>query len=345
MIALSFSFPHHGKYSSYHRLLHYLAADDKVFDASMPQFMYRKVFNPRGYTQSAWRAWMERRAWNHANKSKSDWLHYLYPEHGYFRGVDFRSGKTQICMSCHLPEETFEAGGERRKMLRVGLKHSKAVIVMSPDNVDYYQSLAPDANVAFIPHGIDIHHFKPSPKEHGSFDERPRILTVGNMLRDFETLAKTINLAADRRTDWEFHVLALPDRLEKLHDMLSDSGKKLFKPRQGLSDEKLKQLYLDCDLLYLPLLAATANNAVIEAMASGLPMILTDFPATRAYAGDCAVYVACGMAENAYHEIEKLLNNPADLKKMAENGRTEAEEQLAWEVIAKKQYHFFHNHD
>ena len=53
----------------------------------------------------------------------------------------------------------------------------------------------------------------------------------------------------------------------------------------GLTDAELRDLYHSSDIAFIPLTNATANNAVLEAMASGIPLISTDLPAIRGTAG------------------------------------------------------------
>lgn len=333
MIGLSFSFPHHGTYSSYHRLLHYLGENDAAVDASMPTWMYRKVFNPRGWTQVAWRSIKERQACAIAKDGKHDWLHYLYPEHGYFQGKTLRPNGLKIAMSCHLPREIIEASGDHGRVLREGLSIAEALIVMSPDDLDCYRQLAPNARVAFIPHGIDIHHFRPS--EHGRSDHEGifSILTVGNMLRDFETLARVIDIAGARKAPWKFQVIAQKLHLESLHQRLSETARRHFEPLHGISDNELVERYQQADLLYLPLLNATANNAILESMACGLPMLLSDFAATRAYAAETADYVEGRTPEEAFAMIEKIMGNSETLRKKSFEVRNRAVANLAWEVV------------
>lgn len=339
MIFLSFSYPHHGEYSSYHRLLAYADQADQVVDASLPGFMYQKVLNPRGWTQTWWRAMKERSAWAMANRQDAEWMHYLYPENGCFRGVELRKGGTKVALTCHLPKDAFLGAGKNRRAFREVLTASDALIVMSPDYVDFYQSMAPRARVEFIPHGIDVHYFRP-PEGGREPAGRLQILTVGNMLRDFETLAKVINLAAARGMEWEFKVLALRDRLDGLERSLTAEGRGLARLLCGVSNEELRELYRECHLLYLPLLDATANNAVVEAMASGLPMLLSDFPATRAYAGESAEYLSSRDVDEAFTAISNMATGSGRLRELSAGVRKRAEEQLAWEVIAKRQRSF-----
>lgn len=339
MIALSFSYPHHGKYSSYHRQLAYFGEDDYTVDASLPAIMYRRIFNLRGRSQFFWRKIKEKQAWKIANSNPGQWLHYLYPENGYFAGNCLKEGNTRTVFSCHLPQNNFEVLMRERPILKSAFRDAEALILMSPDDLNFYQSFAPRARIKFIPHGIDIHYFKP--KQQLVPSSRPsKILTVGSMLRDHDTLARVINLSAVKKTGWEFHVLAPRPTLTELSSKLTHAGKELLRPLYGISNEELRKLYLDCDLLYLPLLAATANNALVESMASGLPMLLTDLPATRAYAGQCASYISGNDALESFDKISHIFGNPQELFNSSKNVRELATQTLSWEVIINEQKQF-----
>jgi glycosyltransferase involved in cell wall biosynthesis len=343
MIGLSFSFPHHGTYSSYHRLLHYLGEDDETVDASTPTWMHQKLINPRGWTQIAWRSIKERQACALARNGRHQWLHYLYPEHGYFKGKTLRPAGLKIAMSCHLPTEMIEESGDQFKVLKEGLSIADALIVMSPDDLDCYSRLAPNAKVSFIPHGIDIHHFKPPAQERAPRRDHATILTCGGMLRDFETLAQVIEIAASRKVPWKFQVITSKGLLEKLRLQLSEAARRNFEPLCGISDSELVERYQRADLLYLPLLNATANNTVLEAMACGLPMLLSDFTATRAYAAETADYIKGRSAEEAFARIEEIISNSEILQKKALQVRNRAVKHLAWEVILDQQKKFLND--
>lgn len=340
MIALSFSFAHHGKFSSYHRLLHYLGKGDVAVDASLPAWTYKKPFNLRGWSQAAWRAHKERQAYGFALSGRHEWIHYLYPEQGYRHGRHLRPKGLKIAMSCHLPQEVISKDIDYLRVFKEGLSIADALILMSPDDIYYYGQLAPDAKIKFIPHGIDIHHFRPTKSRSSADCERRTILTCGGMMRDFETLAKVIEVTASRNLQWIFQVITRKEILEKIHLQLSPKARLHFEPLHGLSDYELLERYQRADLLYLPLLNATANNAVLEAMACGLPMILSDFPATRAYAAETADYVKGRDPEEATARMESILANTTALRNRSQEIRHRAVTHFAWETIHEQQRQF-----
>lgn len=335
MLHYSFNFQHHGRHSSYHHLLDFLAEDDSILDASLPGFCYSRWLNVRGIPIKAWRKFMETRAWRIVKHENHSWIHYLYPEHTYFSGDNSKLANTGVLFSCHLPSEVVNRGSTWLAPFLDGLKRADGVIVMSPDICDFYAERAPHASVRFIPHGIDVHYFKPPAEKMSRIEEKLNVLTVGNMLRDFRRLAEVIKrvheVAGNRIA---FKVIALKANLDLLRKHTGESAFELVHGVHGLSDQALLDCYHEADLMFLPLMGATANNALLEAMATGLPLLISDHPACRAYAGNCATYFEAD--EDADCLASRLLNldpHSPDLIRRGLDGRKRAVEHLSWEQI------------
>jgi glycosyltransferase involved in cell wall biosynthesis len=76
--------------------------------------------------------------------------------------------------------------------------------------------------------------------------------------------------------------------------------------------------------------------AVAEAMASGLPCVLTDVPALREVAGSCAYYAAPSSPADLCARILEVIGNPALAQARAEEGRQRAQELFAAETFARR---------
>ena len=273
LVAITYQFPHHGKFSAYHQLTRFLGEDAKVVDATPPTWL---DFRPRRISSALrklWSATVEKQAWRFAQQNEATWVYYLYPEHCFYRGHTYRRAGQNIGMACHLPPEIAFASGSDRRNLHTAIQSADALVVMSPGDLEAYQSNAPQAAVHFIPHGVDINHFSPNPKnESANADGEFRILTVGNMLRDFASLGKVAMMAEQIHPHWRFLVVAMPAYSSKLEEMVATSGLQNVEFLYPVSDEDLLGLYRSSHVLFLPLTGATANNAIIEAMACSLPM-------------------------------------------------------------------------
>ena len=105
---------------------------------------------------------------------------------------------------------------------------------------------------------------------------------------------------------------------------------------QGISDSQLHALYLRAALLFLPLQDGAANNAILEAMAHGLPIVTTDLPSTRFYTNNLAMLVPPSPAKYAA-AIRKKLNElgSADNRQQDSAALQERAKALSWQKIAQ----------
>jgi glycosyltransferase involved in cell wall biosynthesis len=179
-----------------------------------------------------------------------------------------------------------------------------------------------------VPLGVDTEYYTPP----ASFDARnPDLcLFVGTNYRDFPTLRGVIELVSFHRPNTQFVALTSPDSFERIgrHPNLSLLS--------GITESELFDLYQSAALMVMPLHDATANNAILESMACGLPIVITDVGAVRDYVNsDCAVlippYDSRGMAE----AVLDLLDNPLERQRISERSREQALS-FSWNNIMKQ---------
>ena len=341
MVLFSFRFSHHGKYSSYHRLVDYSENGENVIDATLSDVFNARYLNYRGFIKKHWRRLKEKEAWRVARETNAGCVHYLYPEHTYFKGKSLRRPDQKIIFSCHLPQAVLEAVAPTLQPFVAGLKETDGIIVMSPQEIEFYSQRAPQAKVEFIPHGIDVHYFKPSAKTIKRADDILEVLTVGNMERDFACLAKVIRRSIEMAAPLRFTVVASEDNLKCLAQMVGMDSKNSLRLLSRIDNNALLKLYHYSDLLFLPLRSATANNALLEALATGLPMLLPDLEACKAYARECSLYFPVGIIpENLVERMIALRDERERLEVVAKAGRSLAENELSWEMITSRHKEF-----
>jgi len=202
------------------------------------------------------------------------------------------------------------------------------VTVVSPEQISYFQELLPDDRITMILHGIDVDFFRPvdKPKSGNKF----RCITVGHWLRDF----KAVRAVAEKLTSYkniEFHVVSSKLTGPKVTGLEGLANIVLY--RDNIDDMRLLELYQQSDILFLPLLQSTANNALLEGIASGLPVISTYLPSVKAYLpGREAILVKDNEPGKLIDAILHLTHSPDDCKDMAFEARKRAEE-LDWRNI------------
>jgi glycosyltransferase involved in cell wall biosynthesis len=193
------------------------------------------------------------------------------------------------------------------------LRSVDRVTVVSRDQQEFFARLAPRVPVVYIPHGIDVDFFRPpSPGT-----ERPgfRCITVGSWFRDHAIVLQLAERLR-RSSDIKFHLVSSGIREKVPENVVL---------HRGVDDATLRRLYQEASVLLLPLKNATANNALLEGIACGLPVIVTDLPAIRDYVpGEEAIRIP----ENALDEFEsailRLREEPAARARIARLARERA---------------------
>jgi glycosyltransferase involved in cell wall biosynthesis len=155
-----------------------------------------------------------------------------------------------------------------------------AAILVSATQRPYFEKLLPSERIFVLPHGIDTDSFQP-PK---NVTNEPICITVGAHLRDFETLSAAVTLVRAMKPDVRF--IAVGTRRNgggnsQLHDQR-------FTYLEELGDEDLRQAYQKAKIAVFSFRDATASNALLEAMASGLPIVATDVGGVREWVSENA---------------------------------------------------------
>ncbi len=101
---------------------------------------------------------------------------------------------------------------------------------------------------------------------------------------------------------------------------------------------QIPQLMQAADCLVLPSLWEGMPNVVLEAMASGLPVISTavDGVSELIQNGEQGVLVATGSPAEIQLALQSLNTRPAEFRKMAENAQNTVKKEFTWDSITHK---------
>jgi glycosyltransferase involved in cell wall biosynthesis len=198
------------------------------------------------------------------------------------------------------------------------------VAVVSESQLAYFSRFMPASHLSVVHYGVDTDFFRPP----AARDEAKPFtcVTVGSYLRDWELFAEVAR-RLQGCPDIVLHVVStsapLPDAVGNIvtHSRLDDEG--------------LRRLYANADVLFLPLVDGTANNALVEAMAMGLPVVASDLPAVREYASPESAYFVERAPERFVEKIVALMNDPERRVAMGQAGRARAES-LSWPRAAEQ---------
>lgn len=257
----------------------------------------------------------------------TDVLHYLDGEHTarylpLLKTCSFP--KTKLVASFHQPPDLLGSLVNRKAAAKLD-----AVTLVSPDQMSFFADILPKSRIRVISHGIDSDFFKPAKRSVG--DRKFKCLTVGHWLRDFKTMRR-VCLALLSKREIEFHVVMSKRSGPRSTGLEDLSNVVLY--RDHVSDDDLLKLYQSSDLLFMPLIASTANNALLEAIACGLPVITSRLSSVLAYLpGEEAVLVRNNDPGKFIEAIVELAKSPEIRAAMSTAGRKRAEE-LDWRRIA-----------
>lgn len=198
-----------------------------------------------------------------------------------------------------------------------------------------------------VPLGIDYNEFAVLPEpgrfraQHPEIGANPIILFFGriNFKKGLDILVKAFGAVARQRQDVHL-VIAGPDNEGwggKVRAWLSDAGLLDRTTFTGmlLGPEKLAVLR-DADMFVLPSYSENFGIAVIEAMAAGLPVIISDKVNIwrEVQAAGAGRTVPCD-AEALAAQILELLAKPELARQMGQSGRTLVAECFQWPRIAQ----------
>jgi glycosyltransferase involved in cell wall biosynthesis len=172
-------------------------------------------------------------------------------------------------------------------------------------------------------HGVDTAFF--TPLSQAPVDGPIHLLTTGSWLRDWTLLASVASQLIGENI---------------VLDVVSSSapafvGQPNIEVHRDVNDVELRDLYRRAHLLVLPLHDATANNALLEAMASGLPVVASNLPSLREYAPPPIARFVEHHADAFVVAIRSLLSDADARGRMATEGIQRAEE-LSWPSVARR---------
>jgi len=207
------------------------------------------------------------------------------------------------------------------------IRQLDSLILMSAEQQPFFEKMgvSPD-RLHVVPHGVDCQYFTPPVA-------RPStpftVLAVGGHRRNFPLL-RDVCVRMQFERDVHFRILAPADRAH----MFAELPNVTF--ASGVSDQVLLDSYRMASCLLITLESATANNALLEAMACGLPVVSERLGGIPEYVNEeCAILTKPADAHAIVTTLKQLKHNPQQLAAMSSAARTQAES-FDWPIIAQR---------
>lgn len=285
------------------------------------------------FTASSWYRFssmpLELRAWFEYQKGFEGLVHILWGERdwGLIDCMPSRR-RLKVCATFHACTDTLP------ETLRASRLNSlDGIILVSETQRSFFVDRGVDeAKIEVIPHGIDLTFFGQSETKK---DEEFIVLFVGSYRRRFDLLKHVIDRVGGVRPNISFVVVASPDRTKELQGLPN------VRLTTNISDADLKGLYHSSACLLMTLEAATANNAILEAMACGLPIVSEDVGGIREYLAEAGILVPPGSVDALVAAILSLYENRSLAARLARLGEARVKS-FDWPVIARRTEAFYH---
>ncbi len=253
---------------------------------------------------------------------KPDIIHYLDGEHSaqFLPRLHQLPAKlrSKLVVSYHQPPDVLDHIIRKDTISRLD-----CIMLIAPEQQEFFGRLISSEKIRLVLHGIDTTYFKPLQRT--SEDDKVRCITVGHNYRDYKTVRQ---VAEKLKGDSRIEFIAVSPRPTGLEGLPNTTVYK------GITDDRLLQLYQQADILFMPLTKATANNALLEGIACGLPVLSTVLPSVKVYLpGHEAILMDKNDPQAFSDAILHLIANPHFRQSMSTAARKRAEE-LDWANIA-----------
>jgi glycosyltransferase involved in cell wall biosynthesis len=181
--------------------------------------------------------------------------------------------------------------------------------------------------IRLYPRGVDVERFHPA-KRNGVLErcyqvkEGLKLLYVGRISREknLPLLAAVFKTLLHSHPQLKLIVVGDGPYLTEMRQVMPDPSCAFT---GYLAGEELAEVYASCDLFVFPSTTDTFGNVVLEAQASGLPVVVTDSggPQENVINGETGVVVPGNDAEGLYNAINLLLADPDRLREMGRAAR------------------------
>jgi len=216
-------------------------------------------------------------------------------------------------------------------------KNSKYVISNSQGLKNLALKTSKDQDIDIIFNGIDTVEFSPIEKNNNSLE----ILCVARLIK-----RKGIDYlisAMGHLNKYKINLTIIGSGIEK--DKLIKQTKKLGLDNQikflnDIPHNNLNNYYSNSDIFVLPSLNEGMSNTVLEAMASGLPIITTPTGGSDELIKGNGIIVGKKNVKDLTNAILKLYNDKKLIKLMSKKSR-KLSKNLDWKKVAGKYYGFY----
>ncbi|MCB9647547.1 MAG: glycosyltransferase family 4 protein [Deltaproteobacteria bacterium] len=327
LICVTKRMPHHGARAGYSGLIPHLGADRIVAVPSTGPVRWLGAATRRlrlgrppgsdwwGAHSAAAELWAMQ-----ASLRAPSVVHVMYGEDLLGLSSYLSGPRRRVVATFHQPMARVDA----LHVPRGAVERLDALIALDEAAAEGWRARFPGLAVHALRLGVDTDFWSPPPE---GAERKRTCLVVGAHLRDFEALLGAAPILSSAGVSLDLVGVG--------EEPASRLAKEIEVRRHvGISDEALLALYRTCGLFLLPLGGASANNALLQAMAAGCPVVCTDLPGIRSYLPQAAArWAAQGDGPAHAAAALALLEDRAEARRLGAAARAGVEP-FAWPALA-----------
>lgn len=231
-------------------------------------------------------------------------------------------------------------------LIRVIWRGSFKVIANSKGLRDLALKTDPKEEIRIINNGIDIENFRKSEsKKNIENKDLFRIICVTRITprKGVRYLIEAFKNLSGNNDGISLKIIGDGDEKKELQELVKNLGIQNKVEFTGLvSHEKLPPYFSEADVFVLPSLNEGMSNSMLEALASGLPLVATDTGGTKELLeeGKNGLIVKMKDSRDIAEKINILFEDNNLRMKMGEESRKKAE-LMSWEKVAREYFDLY----
>ncbi len=221
-------------------------------------------------------------------------------------------------------------------------KKAAALVAPSEGLKDRALKFLPSAEIDVIPNGVELDRF--SPAEAARKTQILRLLTVGRLsvTKRVEILIDAVEIIHREGCEVHFTIVGGGQLQQKLKQIASQKKiSNIIEFTGRINAEDMPQVYRQNDIFISASMQEGMSNAMLEAMASGLPIVTTRCEGAEELIADNGLVVENANAEEIAKAVRKIADDRQTYKQMAVAARTQAQK-FTWNEVASQYTELYH---
>ena len=222
-------------------------------------------------------------------------------------------------------------------------KKASALVACSQGLKDRALQFMPSAPIDVITNGIDLDMFHPA--QNDKAQQELKLLTVGRLsvTKRFEILIDAVEILHKAGRNLHLTIAGGGAMLDGLKQIVSQKNlSNIIDVKGRIESDLMPDLYRQNDIFVSASMQEGMSNAMLEAMASGLPIITTRCEGVDELIADNGIVVEQPRPDAIADEIQKLADDKNGYELMSKAARKKVE-QFGWDNIAEQYLRYYKN--